>query len=181
VVTVKSRLKDVYGFLQILRDIGMEFGAVYWQHDRVFAPKVFGRGRNLPRLVIRTEMKAVDKPAKYYLILKRHIEDKRIDVVNKIVVKDYVETARMLHQLGFVLVAEVSRQRQDLVMGEDVKMHLDRVEGLTGWWAKLESRVEEGGDAVAIWDDLVKTFEVLGQGREGVSDMTYRELVGGGE
>ena len=43
----------------------------------------YKRGMNLPRLVMRTEMKAVDEPPKYSLILKRHIEDSGVDIIEK--------------------------------------------------------------------------------------------------
>ena len=95
-IIVKCKLASREGFVDKLSDIEMEFSPIYWQHDRVYVPKGYKRGINMPRLLMRTEMKAVDKPAKYYLILKRHIEDSGVDVVDETVVKDYTEMVNII-------------------------------------------------------------------------------------
>ena len=88
-VIVKCKLKDKKDFERKLHDIEMDFSPVYWLHDRVYVPRNYQGHANYPRLVLRTEMKAVDKPAKYILIMRRHIEDSGIDIINETVVKDY--------------------------------------------------------------------------------------------
>lgn len=113
-VIVKVKLKNHEEFVKKLKDIGFEFSAIIWQHDRVYAPKEFRRGMNYPRIAMRTEMKAVDKPAKYLMILKRHIEDSGVNVVDETVVKDYVEAVNIAQQLGFRQMAEV-RDRKSVV------------------------------------------------------------------
>ena len=72
-VIVKTKVKSREDYEKRLDDMGLEFGPVFWQHDRVFVPRSYRRGAGFPRLVMRTEMKAVDRPAKYSLVLKRHI------------------------------------------------------------------------------------------------------------
>ena len=119
-VILKCKLSSRDKFEDKLSDIDLDFSAIYWQHDRVYAPRGYKRGMNLPRLVMRTEMKAVDKPPKYSLILRRHIEDSGIDVVEETSIKDYQNTVNIILQLGFKLVGEVSRRRQELKMGEEI-------------------------------------------------------------
>ena len=70
-VILKCKLKNHDAFEQKLSDIDLDFSPIYWQHDRVYVPKNYKPNSNFPRLIMRTEMKAVDKPAKYYYILKR--------------------------------------------------------------------------------------------------------------
>ena len=176
-VIVKVKLKNRDDFVKMLADIGMDFSEIFWQHDRVYAPRGYKKGNNYPIVKVRTEMKAVDKPARYAMVLRRHIDDSGIDVVNITAVKDYEETVNILHQLGFSKIGEVSRQRQELVMGDNVKVYLDKVEGLPGYWAKIESIMADGDEFEVVREDLVKTFEVLGQKRSEVEDKTYRELM----
>ena len=82
-VILKCKLTSRDKFEEKLSDIDLDFSAIYWQHDRVYVPRGYKRGMNLPRLIMRTEMKAVDKPPKYSLILRRHIEDSGVDVVEE--------------------------------------------------------------------------------------------------
>lgn len=164
-VIVKYELSSREEFEQKLSDLGLDFGMMYWQHDRVYLP----RGENLqnmPRLTIRTEMRALDKPARYELILKRFISDSGAIIMNRTPIEDYTEVAQILHQLGFVKKAEISRQRQDLKMGDNVILHLDKIEGLAGDYAKLETILEEGEKVTEVLADLRKTLLVLGVGEE---------------
>lgn len=176
-VVAKVKLGSRAEFMRMLGDIGMDFSEVYYEYDRVYVPRGYRRGANYPRLVMRTQMQAVDKPPKYFLILRRHIEDSVVDVVNMTGVKDYTEVVRIVHQLGFEAAGEVSRQRQELVMGDNVKIYIDKVEGLSGYFAKIESVLEEEESVADAREDLLKTFEVLGEKREQVMEKTYAELV----
>lgn len=173
-IIVKAKLKNKEEFEKKLTDIEMNFSQVIWQHDRVYAPRGFKRGLNLPRIMMRTEMKAVDKPAKYEMILKRHIEDSGVDVVDVTGVKDYAESVNILHQLGFKKIAEVSRRRQEISMGEGTKMYLDKVENVAGYYVKLESEIGEDEKVGEVVADLEKTLKVLGA-RNFVKE-TYFEL-----
>ena len=74
-VIVKVKLKNREDFEEKLNEIGVDFSPLYWQYDRIFAPKGYRRGLNLPRVIMRTEMKAIDKPARYFVIFRRHIDE----------------------------------------------------------------------------------------------------------
>lgn len=173
-IIVKVKLKNKEEFEKKLSDIEMRFSEIFWQHDRVYVPKEYRSGMNYPRIIMRTEMKAVDKPAKYMMILKRHIEDSGVNIVDMTGVKDYAEGVNIVHQLGFKKIAEVSRRRQELPMGDGVVMFIDKVEGLPGYYAKLESEVGKDDTVSEVMSDLTRTFRVLGAGN--VVEKAYFEL-----
>ena len=162
-VILKCKLSSRESFEQKLADIDFDFSLVYWQHDRIYVPKNYKPNANFPRLIMRTEMRSVDKPAKYSFILKRHIEDSGVDIVEETVIKDYENIVRIILQLGFKPVAEVSRRRQDLRMGEGNYIFLDKIEGKPGYYAKIESALTSGDSVTAAKDDLKKTFYTLGE------------------
>lgn len=162
-VIVKCKLANRDRFEDKLSDIDMDFSPIYWQHDRVYVPRGYKRGMNLPRLIMRTEMRAVDRPAKYSLILRRHIEDSGVDIVEETLVKDYSEMVSIILQLGFKLQKEVSRRRQEIKMGEGSDLYLDNVEGLNGYYAKIESELIEGNSVQEMQEELAKTMAVLGE------------------
>ena len=171
---VKCNLKNRDEFEKKLADIDLDFSTVYWQHDRVYVPRNYKPHANFPRLIMRTEMRSVDKPAKYSFILRRHIEDSDIDVVEETVIKDYETMVNVILQLGFKPIAEVSRRRQDLKMGEGNYIYLDKVEKLPGYFAKIESELNSKDSIKEAREDLKKTFETLGESN--FVDSTYFEL-----
>lgn len=160
---LKCKLSSRDKFEEKLSDIDLDFSAIYWQHDRVYVPRGYKSGMNLPRLVMRTEMKAVDKPPKYLLILRRHIEDSGVDVVEETIIKDYENTVNIILQLGFKPIGEVSRRRQDLKMGEGNYIYLDKIDGKNGYYAKIESNLSANDTVADAIEDLRKTFETLGE------------------
>lgn len=162
-VIVKCKLKNHEEFEQKLAEIDFNFSSVYWQHDRIYVPRNYKPHANFPRLIMRTEMRSVDKPAKYYFILKRHIEDSGVDVAEETVVKDYETMVNIILQLGFKPIAEVSRRRQDLKMGEGNFIFLDKVEGKPGYYAKIESNLVPTDSVITAKEDLKKTFQTLGE------------------
>jgi len=172
-IIVKCKLKNRMEFTEKLFEIGVKFSAVFYLHDRVYVPRGYQRGANFPRLVMRTTMRSVSQPPKYELILKRHIEDSGVDVVDTTEVKDYAEAVNIIHQLGFKEYAEVSRQRQEASMSE-LLIVLDKVEGLAGYYAKLESPLAKDESAKVMREDLEKTLRVLGQ--EEMRSQSYVEM-----
>lgn len=173
-VILKCRLSSRDKFEDKLSDIDLDFSPVFWQHDRVYVPRGYKRGLNLPRLVMRTEMKAVDKPPKYSLILRRHIEDSGIDIVEETAIKDYEKTVNIILQLGFRPAGEVSRRRQALDMGDETYIYLDKIDGKNGYYAKIESVLAENDSVEEAKDDLKRTFETLGESN--FVDNAYFEL-----
>ncbi|MBO7718439.1 CYTH domain-containing protein [Candidatus Saccharibacteria bacterium] len=162
-VILKCKLSSRDGFESKLSEINLDFSPICWQHDRIYVPKNYRKNSNYPRLVMRTEMQAVDKPAKYKLILRRHIEDSGVDIVEETTIKDYEETVNIILQLGFKPAAEVSRRRQSLKMGEGNYIYLDKVDNLPGYYAKIESDLSEGDSVAEARLDLEKTFKALGE------------------
>ena len=77
---VKMKLQSRADFIQTLEEINFKFSEAYWQHDRIFVPKNYARDHSMPRLSLRTIVKAPDKTI-YALVLRRHFEDKHLDIV----------------------------------------------------------------------------------------------------
>lgn len=166
-VILKCRVADRDVFEDKLSEIDLDFSAIYWQHDRVYVPRGYKRNMNLPRLVMRTEMHAVDEPPTYRLILRRHIEDSGVDVVEETPVQDYETTVNIIMQLGFRLAKEVSRRRQELSTGEGTVIYLDQLDNVDGsdesTYAKIESVLADGLSVTEVRNDLVKTFQALNE------------------
>lgn len=173
-VIVKCKLKNRDDFEQKLSDIDLDFSPIYWQHDRIYVPRNYKKNSNFPRLAMRTEMRAVDRPAKYFFILKRHIEDSGVDIVEETSVKDYEKMVNIILQLGFKPIAEVSRRRQDLKMGEGNYIYLDKIENLPGYYAKIESEMNPEDSVIEAKSDLEKTFRTLGESN--FIDSAYFEI-----
>lgn len=174
-IILKCKLADRDDFEQKLSDIDMDFGPVYWQYDRVFVPRGYKPHANYPRLVMRTEMRAVDRPPRYEFIMKRHVEDSQVDIVDATVVRDYSETVKIIQQLGFKLQAEVSRRRQEITMESGTKLYLDKVEGVDGYFAKIEDVLSEGDKVAEVREALLGTLRSLGQ--EDIHPEGYYEIL----
>lgn len=174
-VILKCKLSSRDKFENKLSDIDLDFGAIYWQHDRIYVPRGYKKGMNLPRLVMRTTMSAIDEPPKYSLILRRHIEDSRVDIIEETPVTDYVNMVNIIFQLGFKQAGEISRRRQDLDMGEGTMIYLDEIDGRDGEvYAKIESTLTPDDSVTEAREDLKKTFETLGE--TNFIESTYFEL-----
>ncbi len=173
---VKMKLNSRSDFIATLGEINLEFEEPYWQHDRIFVPKNFNRDKSQPRLSLRTIVKNPEKDATYALVLRRHFEEGKLDIVNATPVKDYTEAAHILFQLGYVLKYEVSRRRQELNMGNTIKILIDKIDNLPGYYAKIESDLSDEDDTMVAYNDLVETFKVL-KVKGSPIPMTYGELV----
>ncbi|MDO4612250.1 MAG: hypothetical protein Q4B29_02210 [Candidatus Saccharibacteria bacterium] len=174
-VILKCKLEDRERFEDKLSDIDLDFSSIYWQHDRIYVPRGYKQGMNFPRLIMRTEMRAVDEPPTHSLILRRHIEDSGVDVVEETPVTDYVNTVNIILQLGFRPSGEVSRRRQELIMGEGTKIYLDEIDGRDNeHYAKIESELIGDTSVEEARSDLEKTFKSLGETE--FVEKTYAEL-----
>ena len=162
-VIVKAKLSSRERFENKLSEIDLDFSPIYWQHDRIYVPRDYEENANFPRLVMRTEMHSVDKPPKYALILRRHIEDSGVDILEETPIKDYESAVAIILQLGFKPLAEISRRRQNLHMGEGTVIYLDKVENLPGYYAKIESEISPNDSVIEAKQDLEKTFQTLGE------------------
>ena len=175
-VIVKYKLKNHDDFEAKMNEVDVDFGSMYWQHDRIYVPKNYKAGMNFPRLIMRTEMKAIDRPARYELILKRHIEDSGVDIVDATVVRDYVEAVNIIQQLGFKQLAEVSKKRRSSSIGE-TKIHLDKVDNVAGYYVKMEATIKDGEKVESLRTDLTETLESIDDQNTKIEE-PYFEVLG---
>lgn len=163
-IIVKAKIRNREDFERAMEEkTGEDFSSMYWLHDRVYVPREYKRGMNYPTVTVRTEMRAVDRPAKYILKLKRHIEDSGVDISDETVVKDYVETVEIARQFGMELKNEVSMRRQELKT-DDYIMYLDKVEGLSGYYAKCEKILKDGDVVSKSRDEMLEMLNSCGAG-----------------
>lgn len=175
-VIVKCKIKNLKEFEKRLEEVDMDFGPMYWLYDRVFIPRNYRERSSYPRMTLRGEMRAVDKPVKHSLVLRRHIEDNHIDIVHQTGITNYEETAAMLEQMGFVKQLEVSRRRQELVIGKNTRLFLDKIDGLMGYYAKLETVAENEENPEELRAELIETLRMLGQSEKTITNNSYLEL-----
>lgn len=173
---VKSKLENRKDFERRLAEIGQELTPTRWQHERIYVPREFQPGMNFPRMILRTEMQAVNRPPQYSLALKRHIEDSGLDYVFRTAVEDYMSATGIVHQLGFQKIAEVSRQRREVELDEKTVIYLDKVEGIDGDFIKIEAEMLEGELVSELRQDFYHTLSMLGL--ETVVFQTYAEILG---
>ncbi|MDO4759602.1 MAG: CYTH domain-containing protein [Candidatus Saccharibacteria bacterium] len=175
-VIVKCRLKSEREFRAKLAEISLDFEERVWQHDRVYLPRGYRRGENLPRIIVRTEMSKAEEEPKYFLILKRHIEDSDLEIIDQTEVKDYLETVRIAQQLGFEKKAEVSRAREKIVVSEKMELILDKIDGLEGRYVKIEMILEEGESVRELTRETRNTLKILGCEKDSFVEKAYFEM-----
>lgn len=161
-IIVKCRIDSRDQFEDKLSEIDLDFSPIYWQHDRVYVPRGYKAGANFPRLVMTTEVKAVDRPANYTLVLRRHIEDSGIDVVEETPVKDYAGMVNIIMQLGFKQLSEFSMRRQEIRIDEKTVLYLDSIDNEKWYYVKLETEVTDDSSIEDTKRELLKTLESLG-------------------
>lgn len=175
-VIVKCRVKNRERLEDKLSAIDLEFSPIYWLHDRIYVPRGYKPKNNFPRLIMRTEMHAVDEQPRYSLILKRHIEDSGIDIVETTPITDYTQTVNIIHELGFKQANEISRRRTELKLSDRVFMYLDDLDGHDNTcFAKLESVLDQDESSIAIKTSLVHTFKTLDEAD--IVEQSYLEML----
>lgn len=175
-IIYKCKIDDRDEFESRLASLDFDFGPVYWQHNRVFVPKNYQNHSNYPRMILRIEMRAVDRPAKYELICKRHIEDSGVTIMHVTQVKDYPEAASILLQLGFVMQAEIPRRRQALEVDKRTVVFIDQIDNQEEDFVKIEITLlddEKVGEAQRKLEDLLAKFGLASNVR---LKETYAEL-----
>ncbi|MBQ9181010.1 hypothetical protein IJ135_02885 [Candidatus Saccharibacteria bacterium] len=173
-IILKCRLSDRGRFEDQLADKNLDFGPIYWQHDRIYVPRGYRPSQNYPRLIMRTDLRAIDEPPIYFLILRRHIEDSGVDIVEQTPVIDYAVTANIIMQLGFRQAAEVSRRRQDLVIGEGTTLYLDDIDGKDETYAKIETTLTPSDSVEAVRTRLTNFLSTLKE--TNITNRPYFEL-----
>ena len=175
-VIVKTKLYNRQNLLMVLNEIGFDFEPSYWQNDRIFVPKNYNRDNGSPRLSLRTVVRRDGKTI-YALVMRQHLAKNGLDIINRTVVEDYAEAAHIIYSLGYVLRADISRRREELQMGESVKLYIDNIDGLDGYYLKIETVLGEKEDAAAARQDLIETFKVLELRNASPVALTYGELL----
>jgi adenylate cyclase class IV len=173
-VIVKCKVHDRERFEKKLEDVGLEFSPVYWQYDRVYVPRGYKGRSNFPRLIMRTEMHAIDDPPAYLLSLRRHIEDSGVDIIEDTKIVDYEGMVSTILQLGFKQFGEVSRHRQEITMTKNTMLYLDTLDEDNSIYAKIESILEDKEPAMKAKLELVNTLRSFGE--TDVIESTYFEL-----
>ena len=174
-VILKYKLSSREQFEDKLTELDFDLSPIYWQHDRVYVPRDYKPGMNFPRILMRTEMHAVDEAPKYALILRRHIEDSGVDIVEETPITDYVATVNIILQLGFKPAAEVSRRRQEVTMGDNTILYLDEIDGREEeHYAKIEEILSPDDSVEAVKTDLKKSLALLGE--TDIVNKPYAEL-----
>lgn len=175
-VIVKTKLQNRQNLLMVLNEIGFNFEPSYWQNDRIFVPKNYNREHGGPRLSLRTVVRRDGKTI-YALVMRQHFSRDGIDIINRTVVEDYAEAAHIIYSLGYVLRSDISRRREELQMGESVKLYIDNIDGLDGYYLKIETLLNEKEDPAAARQDLIDTFKVLELKGAKPVELTYGELL----
>lgn len=173
-VIVKCQLRDRKDFEERMAEVGLEFAERFWLHDRIYLPRGYRRGLNLPRMALRTLVKKEGERPRYELILKRHIEDSDVEIENKTEVLDYAEAVRLMQQLGFEKRAEVARERRELEVSEKMKIYLDQLGEKD--FVKFELVLNEGESVQSVQREIRNTLRVFGQKKEDFVEQAYFEM-----
>ena len=174
-VIVKLKLKSRDEFEKKITEMDKDFLPMYWLHERVYVPRNYRKKSSFPRLILKTEMHAVDRPAKYEMQLRRHIEDSGIDIIETTVIRDYQEAANMILQLGFEIQNEVSGRRQELSLEKGKRLILDKVDGISGYFAKIEAELTEEDKVEKVREEVLEIFSQLGQDSKNLVYDSYSE------
>lgn len=173
-VIVKCRVRNRDRLEKRLEDVNLEFSPVYWQHDRVFVPRGYKGRSNYPRLVMRTEMHAVDEPPQYLLSLRRHIEDSGVDIIEDTNLTDYQGMVNIISQLGFKQFGEVSRRREEIKISDNTMLYLDTLDSDDSIFAKIETVLDAKSPAINAKYELINTLRSFGE--TDIIESTYFEL-----
>lgn len=176
-VIAKAKLNGRTKFIEMFKNINLEFSEPYWQHDRIFVAKGYDYDSDQPRIYFRTTVKNPKKPATYEIILHRHLIDQDYDIFYATGIKDYSEAVMIIYQLGFDLKTEFSRRRQELELTKNVKLYIDKFDNIPNYYVRAEMTIEDGDDAEIAKEDLVQTLIAFEVDRKDFTDITYDEIL----
>ena len=173
-IIVKAEVKDVDKLENRLMNLGYDFDPRYWQHSRIFVPRNYEEHNNFARMILRMDVKAVDRPARYSLICKRHLEKSKIDLVHETLVSSYAEAANILLQMGLIIQSEVSRTRQEVVLENGITIYLDQIEHGRKSYIKFEAVLENESEA----EEIRNRIEVLMMDLNILPDLVVKDTYG---
>ena len=173
-IIVKAEVKDVDKLENRLMNLGYDFDPMYWQHSRIFVPRNYEEHNNFARMMLRMDVKAVDRPARYTLICKRHLKKSKIDLVHETLVSSYAEAANILLQMGLIIQSEVSRTRQEVVLENGITIYLDQIEHGRKSYIKFEAVLENESEA----EEIRNRIEVLMLDLNILPDLVIKDTYG---
>lgn len=158
-ISIKVQLENYSEILKVLHASGKKLTDEYRQFDRVFVPRgheqFYPDQSLIPQLLIRTS--TVDKQDSHMMILKRPVTP-YLTYFFQTQVMDYNQTAHIINNMGYELLAEVSKIRRKIVIGSII-LYLDRIDDQ--YYLKIEKnlRNDEPDDVNELWD-LLASFEL---------------------
>jgi adenylate cyclase, class 2 len=158
----KFRLLDLDRARECAIAIGYEPRAVLLQRDTFFR---VGFGK----------LKLREEPRNAYLVHygRRETDSLQLSSYEIAVVPEPEKTRAML-AAALGTIAEVRKERT-LLMRANVRLHLDRVEGL-GSFGEIEAVIADGDDPERSRADVDETLAALGISRGDLIDVSYFEL-----
>ena len=167
--SVKVALKEKIQFLNALQQAGLQLDEAFSQHDRIFKSE----NKNI-KLIIRTDMKPNSEPV-YYIVYREYCANgTTLNYVAKVI--DYEQIVRIVHGLGYKLIAEVNKERQMVQITDMIALSFDKVKDL-GEYIKLERAVNKDDDLNWIRADLAEALKTLGINENAKLIGSYSELL----
>ena len=177
-VEIKARVTDEMSLMHNLRDKGVMFGKLLFQHDAVFGLPDVVSGREIgeptdgdataPWLRIRTE--EVDGKRTVYLTLKKSQGAYLDKIEHESIVDSATRVMDIVTTLGFVKYSDVTKTRQQGSI-EDMTICVDSVDGL-GVFVELEKLTED--DDIMLYQEVSdEMWAILGQlGVDRINEVT---------
>lgn len=176
-VVVKAKLYTRTNFIEMFKNINQEFSEPYWQHDRLFVAGNYSYASDQPRLYLRTIAKDGDQNYQYHFILHRHLINSDFDIFHRSTFADYSELAMIIYHLGYDLKNEYARRRQELRLSQNIRIFVDKIEGLSSYYVKAEMLLSDEDDATVAKKDLIQTLIAFDINPRDFTDKTYDQLL----
>jgi predicted adenylyl cyclase CyaB len=162
-VEAKFRLADLELVSERALAIGFTRRAELTQRDTFFVTKA-------GKLKLREE-----EGGAHLIFYRRHeIDALQLSNYEIVAIAEPARTRAILAE-AFGILAEV-RKHRTLLMRDNVRLHLDRVEGL-GSFGEIEAVLIEGEEEAANRDRVARLLEELGIGEGELIEVSYFELM----
>jgi predicted adenylyl cyclase CyaB len=166
-IEIKAQVESLASIREALQERGAELSDPVIQHDVVWGLPGITGNNEAPWLRLRTETK--NNTTYHVFTLKRSVTGQLDSIEHETEIKDPVELASIVRELGFTLYADTTKTRQKTKLG-DIEFCLDSVKDL-GEFIEAEKLTEEEVDYEEVVAQLWKIFEEFGVTRtSGVTD-----------
>lgn len=176
-IVIKAVLKDRDAAEMKLEALAPALGMPVWIHDRVFLPRGLSGGsgeqKNYLKMILRTEMWALDRPAVHFLIMRRRIADNDVDFENVSQVHNYAEVLMMIMQLGFEMKGQVMKMRQKTELNK-IGILFDKFQDKD--FIKIERKLDKGEDMAMIRGQMIELMMQIGIKPEDILEKPYFEI-----